>query len=57
MYDTAATDFLTNVPKICEVAKAAMEADLHNTIKSKAMKDTASGPDRKPFSVYNNLWE
>ena len=38
-----------------------MEADLtlevlSNTIKSKAMKDTAPGPDGIPYSVYNKLW-
>jgi hypothetical protein len=37
-----------------------MEADitleeLSNTIKSKAMKDTAPGPDGIPHSVYNKL--
>ena len=54
--------FLTNVPKISEAARAAMEADLtleefSSTIKSKAMKDTAPGPDGLPYSVYNKLWE
>ena len=39
-----------------------MEADLtleklSSTIKSKAMKDTAPGPDGIPYSVYNKLWE
>ena len=39
-----------------------MEADLKleelsSTIKSKAMKDTAPGPDGIPYSVYNKLWE
>ena len=38
-----------------------MEADLtleelSSTIKSKAMKDTAPGPDGIPYSVYNKLW-
>ncbi len=50
------------VPKISDAARAAMEADitleeLSNTIKSKAMKDTAPGPDGIPYSVYNKLWE
>ena len=39
-----------------------MEADLtleelSSTIKSKAMKDTAPGPDGIPYSVYKKLWE
>ena len=55
-------EFLDNVPKISDAARAAMEADitleeLSNTIKSKAMKDTAPGPDGIPYSVYNKLWE
>ena len=55
-------EFLTNVPKISEAARAAMEADLtleelSSTIKSKAMKDTAPGPDGIPYSVYNKLWD
>ena len=46
-------EFLTNVTKISGAAKAAMEADLTleelgNTIKSKAMKDTAPGLDGIP---------
>ena len=32
-------------------------ASLSSTIKSKAMKDTAPGPDGIPYSVYNKLWE
>ena len=56
------TDFLTNVPKISEASRAAMEADLkleelRSTIKSKVMKDTAPGPDGIPYSVCNKLWE
>ena len=31
--------------------------ELRNTIKSKAMKDTAPGLDGIPYSVYNKLWE
>ena len=55
-------EFLDNVPKISEAARAAMETDLtleelSSTIKSKAMKDTAPGPDGIPYSVYNKLWE
>ena len=39
-----------------------MEADLtleelSSTIKSKAMKDTAQGPDGIPYSVFNKLWD
>ena len=39
-----------------------MEADitleeLSSTIKSKAVKDTAPGPDSIPYSVYYKLWE
>ena len=50
------------VPKISEAARAAMEADLilkelSITIKSKAMKDTAPGPDGIPYSVYSKLWK
>ena len=55
-------EFLTNVPKKSEAARAAMEADLtleelSSTIKNKAIKDTAPGPDGIPYSVYNKLWE
>ncbi len=44
------------------LCRAAMEADitleeLSNTIKSKAMKDKAPGPDGIPYSVYSKLWE
>ena len=31
--------------------------ELHNTTKGKVMKDTARGPDRIPYSVYNKLQE
>ena len=39
-----------------------MEADLtleelNSTIKRKAMKDMAPGPDGIPYSVYSKLWE
>ena len=30
---------------------------LSSTLKSKAMKDTAPGPDGIPYSVYNKLWD
>ena len=55
-------EFLDNAPKISVAARAAMETDLtlkelSNTIKSKAMKDTAPGPDGIPYSVHNKLWE
>ena len=50
-------EFLTNVPKISEAARAAMEADLtleelRSTIKSKAMEDTAPSPEVIPYSGY-----
>ena len=54
------SDFLDNIPKVCEASKAAMEADLtleelQNTMKSKGMKDTAPGPDGIPYSVYGSI--
>ena len=55
-------EFLANVSKISEAARTAKEVvqtleELSNTIKSKAMKDTAPGPDGIPYSVYNKLWD